>query len=330
MPKRSLYYEFDRETWRRLALKTPMPLTDRDVKKLASLGDPTDLYEADAIYRPLSALLEDWIESQKRVSKWQRNFFDLPDPQSIPFIIGIAGSVAVGKSTTARLLQHLLARSASKPKVDLVTTDGYLYSNAELERRGLMARKGFPESYNRGELLRFLAAVKSGAGKLQVPVYSHITYDVTDQYQLVDRPDVLIVEGVNVLQPAKIDSYKLGSFDLEELEYPQVVAKDKRTLAVSDFFDFSIYVDADPRSIEDWFVQRFLRLKRTAFENKDSYFQVYAGITDQVAQQIATDIWHSINLPNLLEEILPTRSRATLVIQKAADHRVSKVFLRKI
>lgn len=317
------YECFARETWKSLATQMELPLTDADVRKLATLGDPINIAEADAIYRPLSAFLQLQVQYYWERGRCQKQFFQVREEPYLPFIIGIGGSVAVGKSTTARLLRHLLSRWPDTPKVELVTTDGFLLPNRELERRGLMARKGFPESYDRRALLAFLQAVKSGQEVVRVPVYSHITYDVLpDEYVEIHRPDILIVEGINVLQPARKDSRSYMRTSSGEYI--------SNSLAVSDFFDFSIYVDADKADIQQWYVERFLKLKETAFTNPDSYFKVYAGIGDDVAREIALGIWQSVNLPNLENEILPTRERADLIIHKGAGHIVERIFLRKI
>jgi type I pantothenate kinase len=230
-----------------------------------------------------------------------------------PYVIGVAGSVAVGKSTTSRLLTELMARWPDTPHVALVPTDGFLYPNAELERRGLMDRKGFPESYDRGALLRFLTAIKSGLPEVSAPVYSHLTYDIVPGERMIVRsPDILIIEGLNVLQPARLDRPGHAS------------------LAVSDFFDFSIYMDADQADIREWYIQRFRTLRATAFADQRSYFRRYAALSDAEARDIAGSIWDTINAPNLEANILPTRSRATLVLTKGANHRVQRITLRKI
>lgn len=327
----SIYTGFDREAWRGLALKTPLPLTSQDVANLRALGDPIDIAEADAVYRPLCALIQAQVQNYWSLAKQREDFLGVKLDRRIPFIIGIAGSVAVGKSTTARLLQHLLSRGPATPRVDLVTTDGFLYPNAELERRGLMARKGFPESYDRARLRAFLGAVKAGQSRVKAPVYSHLTYDVLPgEYTLVDSPDILIVEGINVLQPPVRRRSAVSSLEHSAELWQQDVSGAGPSVAISDFFDFSIYVDAQTADIERWYVERFLRLKQTAFSNPDSYFQVYAGLDDRVAEQIALDIWNSVNLPNLEQQILPTRGRATLIICKGHDHLVKRIWLRKI
>lgn len=307
----SPYVDLDRATWSRLSAATPLPLTDDDVARLRGLGDPIDLAEVDAVYRPLSRLLTLYVEATAGLHAASSTFLGEHGART-PYVIGVAGSVAVGKSTTARLLRELLARWPATPRVELVTTDGFLLPNAELERRGLMDRKGFPESYDRRALLRFLAAVKAGQPEVRAPVYSHLTYDILrDREVVVRRPDVLIVEGLNVLQPAR-------------------PAAGGSNLAVSDFFDFSIYVDARTADVRQWYVDRFLSLRRTAFADPASYFHRYASLSDDDAVARARSIWDAINAPNLEQNILPTRGRATLVLRKGADHSVERVRLRKL
>ncbi len=306
------YVDLGRAAWTRLSASTPLPLTDADVERLAGLGDPIDLAEVDAIYRPISRLLDLYVEATRGLHAASSTFLR-EDISPTPFVIGVAGSVAVGKSTTARILRELLARWPATPRVQLVTTDGFLYPNAELERRGLMERKGFPESYDRRALLRFVSAVKAGRTEVRAPVYSHLSYDILPgEVNVVRRPDVLIVEGLNVLQPARPS------------------AEGTSSLAVSDFFDFSIYVDARPGDVRQWYVDRFLRLRETAFANPASYFHRYAALSDDQAVAKAESIWDSINAPNLEQNILPTRSRATLVLTKGPDHSVERVRLRKL
>ena len=307
------YAEFDRATWSRLRANTPLTLTEADLDRLSGLGDRIDLREVEQVYLPLSRLLSLYVDASAKLHRAQESFLELPQPPRTPFVIGVAGSVAVGKSTTARLLQQLLAHWPEHPQVSLVTTDGFLLPNAELERRGILERKGFPESYDRKALLRFVMDIKSGKDHVTAPSYSHLTYDVVaDQPVEVKRPDIVVVEGLNVLQPAR-------------------VREDGRTgLAVSDFFDFSIYVDAAAGDIARWYVERFQRLRETAFRDPSSYFAKYAELSEQEAQVEATRLWESINGPNLTRNIAPTRSRANLVLRKAGDHSVSWVRLRKI
>lgn len=311
-PAPSPYVDLDRAAWVRLAQSTPLPFTEQDVERLRGLGDPIDLPEADAVYRPLTRLLDLHIQATRGLHQAASTF--LREGQDLtPFVIGIAGSVAVGKSTVARLLRELIARWPSTPHVELVTTDGFLYPNAELERRGLMQRKGFPESYDRRSLLRFVAEVKAGRPEVTAPVYSHLTYDIVPGGRIVlRRPDVLILEGLNVLQPAR------------------ATADGRSSLAVSDFFDFSIYVDARESDVRRWYVERFLRLRSTSFTRPESYFHRYASLSDDEATAAARQIWDAINAPNLEQNIRPTRGRATLVLTKGADHSVQRVRLRKL
>ncbi|ROR73579.1 pantothenate kinase [Bogoriella caseilytica] len=306
------FVEFGREAWSRLAATTPLPLTSDDVALLRGLGDPTDLTEVDDVYRPLSALLQLYAGATGALHEATSSFLG-ERPRRTPYVIGIAGSVAVGKSSTARLMRELMRRWPQTPRVDLVTTDGFLYPNAELERRGLLQRKGFPESYDRRALLRFVAEVKGGAAEVSAPLYDHVTYDIVpERRQVVRRPDVLIVEGLNVLQPARI------------------TADGTTSIAVSDFFDFSIYVDARRRDIKRWYVDRFLKLRSTAFSEPGSYFRHFAELDDAAAVTRAEQIWTSINERNLRENIEPTRGRATLVVTKDAEHRVHRMRLRKL
>ena len=304
--------ELDRQAWTRLSGSTPLPLTDADVERLRGLGDPVDLAEVDAVYRPMSRLLNLYVEATKNLHEASSTFLR-EDSGGTPFVIGIAGSVAVGKSTTARLLRELLARWPETPHVELLTTDGFLLPNAELARRGLMDRKGFPESYDRRALVAFLAQVKAGYAEVRAPVYDHVRYDIVPgEKVVVRRPDVLIVEGLNVLQPAR------------------AAADGASELAVSDFFDFSIYVDARTSVVRQWYIDRFLSLRATAFTRPESYFHQYADLSDAEAIRRAGGIWDAINAPNLLQNVLPTRGRATLVLTKGANHSVERMRLRKL
>ncbi len=286
----------------------PSPLRETEIVQLRGLGEPLDPTEVAEVYLPLSRLLNLYVGGTKALHQVTSEFLR-EQVTPTPFVIGVAGSVAVGKSTIARLLRELLARWEHTPRVELVTTDGFLFPNAELERRGLMARKGFPESYDRRALLRFVSEVKAGAAEVRAPFYSHLAYDIVSDAQItVRRPDVLIVEGLNVLQPAAAG----------------------HKLAVSDLFDFTIYVDARTGDIARWYEERFLKLQRGAFANPRSYFHRYASLTEDEARARARSIWQSINEPNLLQNIRPTRSRASLVLRKDADHAVSSVLLRKL
>lgn len=310
-PKLSPFIELDRSTWARLEQELSSPLSETELAQLRGLGDTLNLDEVNQVYLPLSRLLNLYANAATSINRSTNDFLGI-SARKVPFIIGVAGSVAVGKSTTARVLQELLRHWPSTPNVQLVTTDGFLYPNAELERRGLMGRKGFPESYDRRALLRFVSEVKSGAPVVTAPKYSHLYYDIIPDERIeVTCPDVLIVEGLNVLAPAKLD----GS--------------DSSALSLADFFDFSIYVDARTSDIERWYVQRFLKLQRSAFTNPDSYFRRYADLSEEAAKELALSIWKSINEPNLRENVRPTRSRADLILSKSADHRVHRVLLRK-
>ena len=314
--ERGPYVELSRDAWAELGEVRGdwgQPLNAEEIERVRGLGDELDLDEVEQVYLPLSRLLSMYVESAGRLHRRQEEFLDRPYPPRTPFVIGLAGSVAVGKSTTARVLQQMLAHWPAHPSVALVTTDGFLYPNAELERRGLLARKGFPESYDRKALLKFVIDIKSGKDEVEAPTYSHLVYDVVpDEKVVVSRPDIVIVEGLNVLQSAG-------------------VRQDGRTgLAVSDFFDFSVYVDAATSDIRRWYTNRFLRLRETAFRDPASYFARYASLSRDEAVAEANRIWDEVNGPNLKQNVQPTRSRATLVLRKSADHSVRFVRLRKL
>lgn len=304
----SPFNEISREDWAALGNSTELPLTESEIQQIRGLGDFLDIKEVKDVYLPLSRLLNLYVAQHQQLHRVTGNFLGDQNGR-VPFIIGVAGSVAVGKSTISRLLKELLSRWEGTPRVEMITTDGFLYPNAELERRGLMSRKGFPESYDRLALLKFVADIKSGAPVVSAPVYSHLVYDIVPGAQnTVTNPDVLIVEGLNVLQ-----SPGAGA-----------------DLALSDFFDFKIFVDAETKNISQWFLARFDQLRETAFTNPASYFHQYAEMPYDKALARANEIWSSINLPNLIENILPTRSRATLVLQKGSQHAVERVLLRKL
>jgi type I pantothenate kinase len=287
-------------------------LTAADLDEVRSLNDRIDLNEVEMVYLPLSRLMNLYVQASQKLFQ-ASNVFLHRNELKVPYVIGVAGSVAVGKSTSARILRRLLSRWPSHPKVDLVTTDGFLMPNAVLEREGLMNRKGFPESYDLPRILRFMSDIKSGERDVEAPLYSHLTYDVLkDKTQVIDQPDILIVEGINVLQTGR-------------------PARDGRGIPnTSDFFDFSIFIDADESDLRQWYIERFFSLRDGAFRNPQSYFHRYASLTDQEARDMAERVWTTINLVNLRENILPTRPRADLVLRKGADHRVRSVFLRKL
>ena len=305
------YLDFGRAAWGRLRDATPLTLTEGDLAELQGLNESVSVDEVETIYLPVSRLLNLHVAATQTLHKATDTFLDTT-PVPIPYVIGIAGSVAVGKSTFARILRTLLARWPAHPRVDLVTTDGFLLPNAELEARGLMHRKGFPESYQVRRLIQFMTDVKAGEGPVQAPVYSHRSYDiVSGSTQVVDRPDIVIVEGLNVLQADDGAGARAGR------------------VFVSDFFDFTIYIDADEADIENWYVSRFLALRETVFRDPESYFHRYASLGDADASATAREIWRTINGVNLRENIAPTRERARLVLEKGPDHRVRRVRLRR-
>lgn len=310
------YVEFDRAAWRALRDATPLLLSQGDLDRLAGLGDRIDLAEVEDIYLPLSRLIDLYVGAVRGLHS-STSAFLRDGTRQTPFVIGIGGSVAVGKSTTSRLLRQLISSWPRTPSVDLITTDGFLLPNAELERRGLLHRKGFPDSYDRSALFNFVRRVKSGAEEVAAPVYSHLTYDIVPgEHIRVRRPDVLIIEGLNVLQPSPYlrgTAWRPGS-----------------VMALSDLFDFSIYVHARASHIRRWYIERFLRLRETAFADPGSYFHRYALLEDAEARATAERLWSQINEPNLVENIRPTRDRARVVLIKGPDHAVSQVRLRRI
>src|SRR5580698_995766 len=308
----SPFRRFTRDEWAKLRADTQLTLTVEDLRKLQSMHEPISIDEVIAIYLPLSRLLALYVAATQGLFKATQRFLGADDGK-VPYVIGIAGSVAVGKSTTARVLQALLTRWPNTPKVELVTTDGFLHPNETLNREGLMQRKGFPESYDGSALIRFLSDIKAGKRNVVAPVYSHLVYDVVPGETItVDRPDILIVEGLNVLLPNRLSR------------------EDKMIPFVSDFFDFSVFLHADEALLEKWYVARFMRLRETAFRDPRSYFHKYADLGDDAAQAIARAIWTRINLVNLQENILPTRPRASLLLTKGASHRIEEVALRKL
>jgi type I pantothenate kinase len=311
------YVDLSRSEWSALREKTPLPLTAQEVEKLRGLGDVIDLDEVRDVYLPLSRLLNLYVKATGELRGALNTFLGDGNGHGAqlgtPFVIGVAGSVAVGKSTVARLLQALLARWPEHPRVERVTTDGFLLPMKELEARGLMARKGFPESYDRRALTRFVADIKAGKDEVSAPVYSHLIYDIVPGERLVvRRPDILIVEGINVLQPA-------------------LPGQDGRTrVALADYFDFSVYVDARAEDIRSWYLERFKRLRETAFQDPSSYFRKYTEVSEEEALSYAREIWRTVNEPNLLQNVAPTRGRATLVVRKDARHKVQHLTLRKL
>ncbi|MFF2522044.1 type I pantothenate kinase [Streptomyces liangshanensis] len=312
------YVDLSRAEWSALRDKTPLPLTADEVERLRGLGDVIDLDEVRDVYLPLSRLLNLYVKATAELRGALNTFLGDGDDghstqRGTPFVIGVAGSVAVGKSTVARLLQALLARWPEHPRVERVTTDGFLLPMKELESRGLMSRKGFPESYDRRALTRFVADVKAGKDEVTAPVYSHLIYDIVPGEVLtVRRPDILIVEGINVLQPA-------------------LPGKDGRTrVGLADYFDFSVYVDARAEDIEAWYLNRFRKLRETAFQDPSSYFRKYTQVSEEESLDYARTMWRTVNRPNLLENVAPTRGRATLIVRKGPDHKVQRLSLRKL
>ncbi|WP_436643705.1 type I pantothenate kinase [Microbaculum sp. FT89] len=309
----SPYRIFTREEWAELRADTPMTLTEAEVLRLRGLNERLSIDDVVQIYLPLSRLLSLYVHATQDLFKATRYFLGARDGK-VPYIIGVAGSVAVGKSTTSRVLQALLTRWPNTPKVDLVTTDGFLFPNAVLERDNLMHRKGFPESFDVAALLNFLSRIKAGERNVEAPLYSHFAYDVLppDQVVVVDQPDILIVEGLNVLQPGRMPR------------------DGKAVPFVSDYFDFSVYIDADTETVERWYVERFMTLRRTAFRDPGAYFHRYSTLSDEKAEETALDIWRRINLLNLEDNILPTRQRADLILKKGGNHQIEEVWLRKL
>ncbi|WP_050615130.1 type I pantothenate kinase [Bacillus testis] len=307
MSSYSPYHIFDRNNWKTLRNHTPLRLTESELEELKGVNENISIKEVEDVYLPLTRLINLQVQASQQLHKATFSFLDQP-PKKVPYIIGIAGSVAVGKSTIARLLQTLLSRWANHPHVELITTDGFLYNNAILEEKGLMNRKGFPESYDTEKMIDFISDIKAGKMKTEAPIYSHLEYDILpEEKQVISNPDILIVEGINVLQVNKND-----------------------TIFMSDFFDFSLYIDANEKDIEQWYIERFCTLQQTAFKNPASYFHRYTSLSKESAIKRAMQFWSEINAINLHENILPTRGRANVILQKGADHSVEHVYLRKL
>ena len=314
------YVDFDRASWARLRASTPLTLGEADLAELQGINERVPLGEVEAIYLPLSRLLNLHVAAIQNLHRTTDTFLETRELH-VPYVIGVAGSVAVGKSTFARILQALLRRWPAHPRVDLVATDGFLWPLATLESRGILSRKGFPESYDVRRLVEFIVDVKAAEGPVRAPVYSHQIYDlVPDEYQVVDRPDILIIEGLNVLQRSA-DIQPAGQSTEPTHTEP---------VFVSDFFDFSIYVDADEQAIESWYVARFLKLRETVFRDPASYFHRFSRLTESEAIDTAREIWRTINGVNLRENIQPTRDRARLILEKDRDHLVQRIRLQRV
>lgn len=311
MVNNSAYTLYLREDWKKLSDSSTLHFSEDELVEIQSINEKISSQDVNEIYLPLSNLINLQLQSSHKFKESINHFLN-NNLKKGPFIIGIAGSVAVGKSTTARLLQKILSQLSSNPKVDLITTDGFLHPNAELEKRGLMTKKGFPESYDTRSLISFLTSVKSGVSGVQCPVYSHLTYDIVpDEHEIIDNPDILIVEGLNVLQT------------------PLMINRTTPNYFVSDFFDFSIYVDADVHNIESWYIDRFIKLRDTAFQDEQSYFKKYAQLPLDESIEISKKIWKEINYVNLIQNILPTKNRADLILHKDDNHHVDSIKLRK-